>query len=479
MRLLPFAFLALSSVFLITTFTACDEAGGASNGKAQDRYAQFCMSCHGENLGGGIAPSMLDDDWAHGGTDEDISRQILNGNPTLGMPAFGEVLSDAEVRALVVYIREQRAEHALDPTAAAKPDDDQIVTTASHRFRIETVTDEVKNPWGLNWLPDGTLLITEKSGDLRTFRDGQLSDPIKNIPDVDALSQAGLFEAAPHPDYAANGWIYLSFADIQTKLTGSRLSLTKIVRGRIKDGRWIDEEPIYAGPIEHYRKAGGYHFGSRIAFDGNGYIYFTIGDRGAKEHAQDLSLPNGKVHRLFDDGRVPLDNPFVDQSGAVPSIWSYGHRNPQGLDFDPRDGALWSTEHGPRGGDELNLVRRSLNYGWPEVTYGMNYNGTPITSETAREGMEQPALHWTPSIAVCGIDFYDGDAFPEWSGNLLVGALAKRNLRRVEIENGQVISQEIILEDIGRFRDVGTGPDGFIYAALDGPDKIIRLVPVK
>lgn len=256
------------------------------------------------------------------------------------------------------------------------------------------------------------------------------------------------------------------------------MSLTKIVRGRIEDGKWIEEETIYQGPIEHYRKAGGYHFGSRIAFDGNGHLFFSIGDRGAQNQAQDLTLPNGKVHRVFDDGRIPSDNPFLGQPDAVPSIWSYGHRNPQGLDFDPRDDSLWSTEHGPRGGDELNLVRPDLNYGWPVITYGMNYNGTPITSETSREDMEQTALHWTPSIAVCGIDFYESQVFPEWTGNLLVTGLAHRSLRRIVIEDQKVTHQEIILQDTVRFRDVGTGPNGLIYAAINGPDKIVRLVPV-
>lgn len=477
MRLLRPPLLAPLSALLITSlFTGCSEE---SSRKAEENYAQFCMSCHGANLAGGIAPSMLDEEWAHGGSDEAITLQILGGNPELGMPAFGEVLSDAEVRALVVYIREQRSKHGANPPPAPKPNDNQIVSTADHSFRIETVTDEVDSPWGINWLPDGTLLITEKSGDLRLWRDGTLSDPIAGTPDVDALSQAGLFDAVAHPDHANNGWIYLSFADIQTQLNGSRLSLTKIVRGRIADGSWIDEETIYEGPVEHYPKAGGYHFGSRIAFDEAGYLFFTIGDRGAQQQAQDLTLPNGKVHRVFDDGRIPPDNPFVDQAGAVPSIWSYGHRNPQGLDFDPRDGSLWSTEHGPRGGDELNLVQPNLNYGWPVITYGMNYNGTPITSETARDGMEQPIVHWTPSIAVCGIAFYGADQFPAWENNLLVTALADRHLRRVVIEDHEVVEQEVILQDIGRCRDVSTGPDGMIYIAVNGPDKIVRLVPVK
>ncbi|GAB5559989.1 MAG: PQQ-dependent sugar dehydrogenase [Synoicihabitans sp.] len=472
---LQFVIRAVGGILLFLVFTGCSDE---QSRQAEKSYQQFCASCHGANLSGGIAPSMLDDEWAHGGTDEAITEQIIKGNPTLGMPGFGEVLTDAEVRGLVVYIREQRAKHDLTPPPAPKPDRDQIVTTQDHRFRVETVTSEVDDPWGVNWLPDGRMLITEKSGDLRVWQNGQLSAPISGVPDVDALSQAGLFDAVAHPDYDQNGWIYLSFADIQTKLSGSRLSLTKIVRGRIANGEWIDEETIYEGPIEHYRKAGGYHFGSRIVFDREGYLYFSIGDRGAQNQAQDVTLPNGKVHRLFDDGRVPPDNPFVNQAGAVPSIWSFGHRNPQGMDLDPRDGTLWATEHGPRGGDELNLVRPALNFGWPEITYGMNYNGTPITSETAREGMEQPVIHWTPSIAVCGIDFYDADKFPAWQNNLLVSALADRNLRRVVIENGVVTSQEIILQDIGRCRDVSTGPDGFIYIAVNGPDKIVRLVPI-
>lgn len=466
----------LTVAFPLLFLSGCNDSAAARS--ADKTYQQFCMSCHGENLRGGIAPTMLDDEWAHGGTDEAITQQIIAGNPTAGMPAFGETLSDAEVRSLVVYIREQRARHAANPPPAPKADAGQIVVTADHRFRVETVTDAVDQPWGINWLPDGTLLITEKTGGLRLWKDGILTDPIKGTPKVDALSQAGLFDAVAHPEHAKNGWIYLSFADLQTKLNGSRLSLTKIVRGRIADHTWTDEQTIYEGPIEHYRKAGGYHFGSRIVFDDAGYLFFSIGDRGAQQQAQDLTLPNGKVHRLFDDGRIPSDNPFVDQPGAVPSIWSYGHRNPQGLAFHPDDGALWAAEHGPRGGDELNVVYPSLNYGWPVITYGMNYNGTPITSETARDGMEQPILHWTPSIAVCGIDFYDADRFPAWKGNLLVTALAQRHLRRVVITDGVVTDQEIILQDAGRNRDVSTGPDGLIYLALNGPDKIVRLVPI-
>jgi aldose sugar dehydrogenase len=249
------------------------------------------------------------------------------------------------------------------------------------------------------------------------------------------------------------------------------------VRGRIRDGAWLDQETIWEAPFEFYRPGGGVHYGCRIAFDRDGFLYFSHGDRGRQDDSQDLKLPNGKIHRIHDDGRIPKDNPFADQPGAFASIWSYGNRNAQGLVFDPRDGKLWSTEHGPRGGDELNLIRRGANYGWPVITHGMNYNGTPVTPFTARDGMEQPVIHWTPSIAVCGIDFYTGDAFPRWKNHLLVTALAQQELRRVVIENGRVTHQEVLVKDLGRVRDVQTGPDGAIYLALNRPDRIVRLVP--
>ena len=344
---------------------------------------------------------------------------------------------------------------------------------------VEEVANGLDHPWGLAFLPDGRLLFTEKSGALRLVENGVLRpEPIRGTPAVRDSGQGGLLEVAVHPRYAENGWIYLAFSDPATR-DGQAVSLTKIVRGRIRDGAWIEQQTIWQAPIELYRPGGGVHYGCRIVFDRDCYLFFSHGERGRQDDAQKLELPNGKVHRIHDDGRIPADNPFAQKSGAFASIWSYGNRNPQGLAIDPRTGLLWETEHGPRGGDELNIIRRGANYGWPVISFGMNYNGSPVTALTAKDGMEQPVTHWTPSIAVCGIDFYAGDAFPQWQNNLLVSALQQQELRRLVIEDGKVTHQEVLLKDLGRVRDVQTGPEGAIYVAFNQPDRIVRLVPAK
>lgn len=461
----------LASLFLLPLAVCAQSRDAAAI------YAELCANCHGPNLEGGSAPSMLDDQWVNGGTDAELAHQIAKGNLEKGMPAWETVFDEAQIRALVVYIRERRAGYQRNRETLPAPPPDHVFTTRAHDFQVELITADVDTPWSLNWLPDGTLLITEKPGSLRLWRDGELSPPVMDTPWVDGDGQAGLLEVMPHPDYAANGWIYLSFSDPQVNARGKNVTFTKVVRGRIVDGAWTDEQVIFAAQLDHYRQPGSVHYGSRIAFDDTGHIYFSIGDRGEGKQAQDLGRPNGKIHRLLDDGRIPPDNPFVDRPDALPSIWSYGHRNPQGLTFEPGTGVLWSSEHGPRGGDELNRIEAGRNYGWPVITYGMNYNGTPITARTSAPGMEQPVTQWTPSLAVCGIDFYTGSLFPQWQGNLLVTALAQQHLRRVVIQDGAVVDQEVLLQDFGRCRDVSTGPDGAIYVALNRPDRVIRLVP--
>lgn len=441
-------------------------------------YAQNCAQCHGRNLQGGLAPSLLDDQWSHGGTDADLAKVIRDGVED-SMPGFQDQLSEGEIRALVVFLREKRAGFSSSEDRPRRPQPTEPITSEQHTFKIETVADRLSTPWGMAFLPDGRLLFTEKSGELRLIENGRLHvDPIRGTPAVRDSGQGGLLEVAVHPRYAENGWIYLAYSDPATR-DGQPVSLTTIVRGKVRDGAWGEQQTIWRAPLEFYRPGGGVHFGCRIVFDADGYLFFSHGERGRQEDAQNLKLPNGKIHRLHDDGRIPTDNPFAQQSGAFASIWTYGNRNPQGLAFEPGTGVLWSTEHGPRGGDELNIIRRGANYGWPVITYGMNYNGTPITGITAKDGMEQPVTHWTPSIAVCGIDFYTGDAFPQWRGNLFVTALAQQELRRVVIENGKVTHQEILLKDLGRVRDVQTGPDGAIYVALNQPDRIVRLVPAR
>jgi glucose/arabinose dehydrogenase len=281
---------------------------------------------------------------------------------------------------------------------------------------------------------------------------------------------------ATHPRFNVNGWIYLAFSDPATNDT-TEVAMTAIVRGRLRGNKWTDEETIFRAPRESYLPTA-HHYGCRLTFDGQGHLFFSIGERGKAAMAQDLSVPNGKVHRIRDDGRIPPDNPFVGRSNAVPSIWTYGNRNPQGLFFHAASQRLWQTEHGPRGGDELNLIRAGANYGWPVITYGMDYNGTPISALTAQEGMEQPILHWTPSIAVGSLVLYEGQKFPRWRDNLLVASLAQQELRRLVLSGDRVVRQEVLFRNIGRVRDVAVGPDGLIYVALNKPDKIIRLDPV-
>lgn len=469
---------ALASLALLLSAASAFGQGASPRRDIGRFYAQNCAQCHGRNLQGGLAPSLLDDQWSHGGTDTDLAKVIRDGVED-SMPAFKDQLTEGEIRALVVFLREKRAGFSSSEDRPRRPQPTDAIKSELHSFRLETVADRLSTPWGMAFLPDGHLLFTEKSGELRLIENGRLRvDPIRGTPAVRDSGQGGLLEVAVHPRYTENGWIYLAYSDPATR-DGQAVSLTTIVRGKLRDGAWVEQQTIWRAPLEFYRPGGGVHFGCRIVFDADGYLFFSHGERGRQDDAQNLKLPNGKIHRIHDDGRIPADNPFAQQPGAFASIWTYGNRNPQGLAFEPGTGALWSTEHGPRGGDELNLIRRGANYGWPVISYGMNYNGTPVTALTAQDGMEQPVEHWTPSIAVCGIDFYTGNAFPRWQGNLLVTALAQQELRRVVIENGKVTHQEVLLKDLGRVRDVQTGPDGAIYVALNQPDRIVRLVPAK
>lgn len=439
-------------------------------------FTEICANCHGAQLEGGLAPSLLDDQWSSGtGDDASLARIIRDGSLEKGMPAFLSLMSEGDIRTMIIFIREQRVGYQRKRPAKQIPTG--AITSKEHRFRIESVATDLATPWSIAFLPDNRVLVTEKPGRLRVIEGGRLmSDPIKGTPAVRDEGQGGLLEVAAHPDYAKNGWIYLAYSDPAKDAAGKDVSLTMLVRGRLKAGTWVDEEKIWQAPAEFYHP-GGAHFGCRLAFDGAGYLFFSHGERGRGPEAQDTKRPNGKIHRIHDDGRIPTDNPFVQTPGAFPSIWTYGNRNPQGLDFDPRTGILWETEHGPRGGDELNIIRSGRNYGWNTITYGMNYDGSALTDKTAQEGMEQPVTHWTPSIAVCGIDFYEGTLFPKWTGNLFVTALAQQELRRLVIDGEMVVSQEVILKDIGRLRDVQCAPDGSIWVAVNEPGQIIRLVP--
>ncbi|HMO26051.1 MAG TPA: PQQ-dependent sugar dehydrogenase [Tepidisphaeraceae bacterium] len=348
--------------------------------------------------------------------------------------------------------------------------------TQDYTVKVETWIDSgLRNPWGIAFIDENTALVTEKGGNVRFIRDGRLEEPIAGTPVSIDIGQGGMMAVSVDPEYATNGWVYLGYTHGRDGTDERRQpTMTRIVRGKIVDNRWTDEQVLFEAKPEHYR-TGGVHFGVRIVFDKDGHLYFAIGDRGAQDQAQRLDVPNGKSHRIHRDGSIPADNPYAGRDDAYPSIYSHGNRNIQGMAIHPDTDQLYATEHGPRGGDELNLILPGRNYGWPVITYGINYNGSKITDLTEKEGMEQPIRQWTPSLAVCGLDFYTGSEFPRWQNQLLVGSLAFQELRRVKVDGDKLVEEELLLKGAGRIRDVKVGPDGAIYLVLNSPDIILRL----
>ncbi len=447
------------------------------NTKAQDGahlYGQHCAQCHGANLTGGNAASLIDGIWQFGAEDGYVFRNIKFGIAHLGMPSYQSSLNDDEIRSIMSYIRDSEKE-----VGAEKPPIAKEIETLDYKIDVEIFAEGLEVPWGIDFLDKSTALITERPGRLRMVKNGKLlADPVKNTPEVLNEGQGGLLDVAVDPDYSDNGWIYLAYSHVlKGNFEGDRPpAMTRIVRGKIENNTWTNQEVLFEAPHETYRTTR-HHYGCRIVFDPWGYLYFAIGDRGAGYQAQDFKLPNGKVHRIWKDGSIPEDNPFIVEEGSVPSLFSLGNRNIQGMAIHPQTGQLWVTEHGPMGGDELNLIEWGKNYGWETITYGKNYNGTIITEETHKPGMEQPNLYWKPSIAVCGLDFYRGDLFKKWKNKLMVGALKYEEVRLLQLEGDRVVHQEVIVKGQGRVRDVSTGPDGAIYVVLNKPGTVLRLTP--
>lgn len=445
--------------------------------KASELYLENCASCHGSSFEGGLGGNLVDGVWNHGDSDEAMARVISQGLSDLGMPAFEKKLSNEQIRSLVVFLREKEKAARTQSSPPPRPNEGGVVNSREHAYKVETFIDTgLKTPWSLAFLPDGRRLVTERPGTLRIVdaNGNLLPEPVAGTPKVVELGQGGMLDVCVSPDFAKDGWIYLAFADPLEE--DKNRAMLKIVRGRLRDNAWTDEQVIFRAAPEFYTSAG-VHFGTRMVLDG-GYLYFIVGERGGMMQAQDTSRPNGKIYRVFPDGRIPEDNPFAEDKNAIPGIWTYGHRNPQGLAIDPRDHALYATEHGPRGGDEFNLVRRGANYGWPVICHGMNYDGSPLTGLTEKEGMEQPLLHWTPSIAACGLACLTGEKFPNWKYDFFAGGL-RGELHRIRVQNGNVVADEILLSGLGRIRDVRSGPDGFLYIVLNQPDRIVRLVPTE
>lgn len=336
-----------------------------------------------------------------------------------------------------------------------------IKTPTAVSYTTELVVPDVEIPWGMVFLPNGSLLYTEKEGKLIRFQYGKKNE-ISGLPKTYVRGQGGLMGLALHPNFEQNNRIYFAMATPNNDASGGN---TGIYSATLLGNALKNVKLLYKAEPDTKK---GQHFGSRIVFDKEGYLYFSVGDRGNRdENPQDITRDNGKIYRLNDDGSIPKDNPFVGIDGAKQAIYSYGHRNPQGLTLHPKTGALWENEHGPRGGDEINIIEAGKNYGWPKITYGKNYSGTTITKNTALPGMEQPFYYWVPSIAASGMAFVTGNKYPDWEGDLLVGSLKKTYLERLTIRNNKVVAREKIADGIGRVRDVIIGPYGYIHIAVE------------
>ena len=362
----------------------------------------------------------------------------------------------------------------INSLACAQQEESSIIaeTPQQINFTTEVVISELSIPWGMDFLPDGSMLITEKSGKLIHFKNGKKST-IKGLPDIKVQGQGGLLDIKLHPNYVNNEWIYISYSSGEGEGDGAN---TAIMRAKLVGNKLINKELLYKATPNTKK---GQHFGSRIEFDNDGYLYFSIGDRGNRDvNPQDITRDGGKIYRIHDDGRIPTDNPFVKTSGAKKAIFSYGQRNPQGMIKHPKTGEIWIHEHGPKGGDEINIIKKGKNYGWPVISYGINYNGTSFTDNTSLPGMEEPLFYWVPSIAPSGMLIVNSDKYPEWNGNILVGSLKFQYLERLVLKNGKVVKREKLIEGLGRVRNVKQGPDGYIYVGIENLG-IVKIIPKK
>lgn len=449
------------------TFPLSSEMKDTTMLVAKQNYANYCASCHYDDLSWFTVRK-----WKYGHSPDDIYESINTGYPDYGMPSYRKTFTEAEMNGIAHYIHQ-----TLDLGQQEKQNslgDKDFYVTEKLKIRPDTIITGLNVPWGMAFLPGGDILVTEREGKMLRFRDGKLIAEIKGLPEIKAIGQGGLLDIRLHPEYNKNGWIY--FAYVSPAKDPSEGWGTAIMRARLKENTLVDKELLFKAFPDSKT---GHHFGCKITFDGKGHIFFGVGERGKSENAQNLSNDCGKIHRINEDGTIPSDNPFFNTPDARKSIWSFGQRNPQGLVISPFTGELWETEHGPKGGDELNLINPGKNYGWPVISFGINYDGSIITPDTAKAGMEQPITYYVPSIAPCGTTIVSGDKYKGWEGNILIGSLRFRNLERVELKDSKVVHKETLLYNIGRMRNVEMGPDGYIYVGLESPGMIIRLVPVE
>jgi aldose sugar dehydrogenase len=447
----------------------------AQNGKTI--YKTYCAGCHGALLQGNTATKLIKTDWKYGRDSGAMFRNIKFGIKSTEMIGFGKILKDDDINSLTNFIIAAQKV----PLEAVRPVPARL-TTKDYILKVEKlVTKDINTPWGIEFVDAHRALIIERSGGIRWMVDGKLDpEPIKGLPKTYSQNTTGGYmDIALDPNFSKNGWVYFAFSHTKgNPLDKNATGMTKVVRGKIVDHQWTNEQTLFEVP-DSLKVSGGNRWGCRLLFDKEGYLYFSIGDMARAMDSQDLGKPSGKVFRIYPDGSIPKDNPFLNKKGALPAIFTIGNRNVQGIALHPATGQIWAAEHGPMGGDELNILKKGANYGWPLITYGVDYSGDIVSNDTQRVGMEQPIVQWTPSIAICPAEFITGNLFSRWKNNLLVGSLAFEEIRRLVIENNKVIKQEIILKGVGRVRDLKIGPDGALYVLLNNPDMVLRISPGK
>ena len=447
--------------------------GGQQRVRVTQLFNETCADCHGETgLGGANGTrSLLTRQHFDQENDQAFFEMIKEGDPDVGMETFGDYFSDEEIWGFVVHLRELQGK-ALRAEEGSPEAVDGVYSSENHKFRVEDVVDSgLSVPWSLDWLPDGRMLVTNRPGGMYLYEDGNKVAEVEDLPPSVQLGQGGLMDVRVHP---TNGWTYLSVAD--PIAGGGRGAMTKVYRGKLQisagSAKWTNQETIWETGQEYYGRAG-QHFGCKIVFDGEGHVFFGVGERGTNMRVQDLTTPYGKVMRLNLDGSIPDDNPVPGSS-----MWTTGHRNHQGLAFD-LEGNLWDTEHGPRGGDEVNQIVKGANYGWPVHAFSINYNDSPDWTpwNNYGEDFKLPVFRWLPSTGASGLTVASGPAFPGWKGDLLAGGLVGENLDRIRIKDGKMVEREELLHGHGRIRDIRVHADGTVYLVLNRPDKIVRLVP--
>lgn len=441
---------------------------------AESTFNNICAGCHGEKV-----ETFVDRKWKYGKSKDSLMLSIRNGYVDLGMPSFKATFTDENINEIADYILngiENNKRFDLKDIEIKS----NIFITESQKIRLDTIAKGIEIPWGMAFLPNDAILITERSGKLLKINSDKSLQNIDGVPEVVAEGQGGLLDITIDPSFDENQYIYLSYA-LPKKTDSMTLTTTAVMRAKLLGNKLTDQKNIFVAlPFSRTR----HHYGSRLQFGNDGKLYISVGERGnEKENPQSLGNFLGKIHRINSDGSIPEDNPFFSLKEAIPSIYSYGHRNPQGMALNSLTGEIWINEHGPRGGDEINIIKKGKNYGWPVITYGINYNGKPISNLTKKDGMEQPELYWTPSIAPSGMAFVTGHKYPNWRGDILSGSLRFRYLNRSKIKDNKITGEEeILLKNIGRLRNLRIGRDGYIYIAVDRSENwsggIFKLVPI-